>query len=288
MKRFDQVVVIGYGVVTGTVLSHVYSLSEEYGYGVDYIEHEIYPFNSAKKYAENNNIKFFVIEEKTKVTEYFRNILKDKKVLIISASNNYIFPEEIVESDNCTIINFHNALLPNLPGRNAPSWAIYEEYEKTGITWHYVTCNVDEGDIIVQRECSVEDNIKAYELVAKQMELAGEAFIECFENILKGKVLPIKQPHIDNRRLYKSKEIPGNGFFSLDDNPLDIYRLLRAVDYGKNGIFPCPKTIYNDRDVQIRRYKIVSYEETKEGYNKIFIPLNDEKLLMLKFDNIKD
>ena len=77
------------------------------------------------------------------------------------------FQKKIVSSENIVIINFHNALLPELPGRNAPSWSIYEGKDYTGITWHYVTEGVDEGDIIVQKKCDVTADIRAYELVSK-------------------------------------------------------------------------------------------------------------------------
>ena len=47
-----------------------------------------------------------------------------------------------------------------------------------------MTEGVDEGDIIVQKKCDVTADIKAYELVAVQMRLAGEAFDECYESVL--------------------------------------------------------------------------------------------------------
>ena len=50
---------------------------------------------------------------------------QEAKILLLSAHNSYIFPKEIVEKENFTIINFHNAYLPNYRGRNAPTWEIF-------------------------------------------------------------------------------------------------------------------------------------------------------------------
>ena len=145
---FEHICVIGYGVVTGAVLKTVHMLSDKWGYSFEYIEHEVHPFNLADKYAKSNEIESHCIEDRNELLRYFLN-RANKRTLIISASNNFLFPDTLTDNPNITIINFHNALLPELPGRNAPSWAIYLGKNKTGITWHYVTKGVDEGDIII-------------------------------------------------------------------------------------------------------------------------------------------
>lgn len=285
--QFDHVVVIGYGVVTGEVLKTVYSLASKYGYTYEYIEHEVHPFNAAKKLAEAKGIPYNILQDKKDLTRYFEELLM-KKTLIISASNNYLFPEKIVSSENIVIINFHNALLPELPGRNAPSWSIYEGKDYTGITWHYVTEGVDEGDIIVQKKCDVTADIRAYELVSKQMRLAGEAFDECYESVLMNHATRKKQVIEKGRKIYKSYEIPGNGCFNLDDSPKEIYKLLRALDYGKNNIFPPARTKKNGIDIQIRRYKKISVYDSDERQDSIYIPFDNENQLMLRYEIINE
>ncbi len=284
--RFNHVIVIGYGVVTGEVLRIVHGMALKKGYTEEYIEHEIYPFNSAKKYAEAEKIAYHVIEDRKELLEYFRNAVK-RKTLIISAGNNYLFPGELIADDNVTIINFHNALLPDLPGRNAPSWAIYEDRKYTGITWHYVTTRIDAGDIIIQRRCEIDNDMRAYELVAKQMKLASEAFRECYESVLSEDVMPIRQFITEDRRIYKSYEVPADGIFELSSSGKDIYRLLRAMDYGKNLVFPLPQTQLDDQMIRIRRYKKVKKEEIKQQQDRVFIPIDEDYALMLRYDVVE-
>lgn len=284
---FKQVIVIGYGFIAGEVLKDVYKKSLQSGYIVEYIEHEVYPFNQAKKYAEAEKIEYHVIENKTELLEYFMGKTATK-TLIISASNNFIFPSEMVSNENITIINFHNALLPDLPGRNAPSWAIFEGRDKTGITWHYVTKDIDAGDIIIQKECKINDDIKAYELVSEQMRLALEAFRECYDEIIHGMVQAQKQIVSGARRVYKSYEIPADGMFDLTDSAQYIYRLLRAMDYGKNDIFPMPVTEYKGNRIRIRRYKKIKKDQAAEGEDRIYLTLDNEYLLMLRYDIAQD
>lgn len=282
MSDFKQIAIIGYGVITGRVLSYVNECANRYGYIVRYIEHEVYPFNAAKKYAKTMGLGSETIEDSNRLTDYFFELAKEGKTLIVSASNNYLFPKQLVENSNIKIINFHNALLPELPGRNAPSWAIYEKYKRTGITWHYVNSKIDEGDIIIQKECVIDNDVKAYELAARLMNIGGDAFETIFEAVLNNAAKVYKQQISQKRKLYKAREIPGGGQFSLEDNALDIYRLLRAMDYGKNNIFPSPETVYKGQKVKVRRYKKMSRREIGNFEDKLFLPIDNEYVLMIK------
>lgn len=280
--KFSRIIIIGYGMVTGEILQFVHENSVKYQYAVEYIEYEVHPFNQAKKYTESNGITYHRIQDKIELTSYFEAI--SDVTLIISASNNYLFTKELIEKSNITIINFHNALLPSYPGRNAPSWAIYEGQKKTGITWHYVTSGIDEGNIIIQKECEILPDMKAYELVSKLMSLSSEAFKECFQVILTENVSPVVQKIESGRKIYKASEVPGNGRFRVEDPPQDIYRLLRALDYGKNDIFPLPISEYQGNTIRIRRYKIVLDGNKREAGNIINIPYGEAKYLEIKFD----
>lgn len=284
MRDYEEVIVIGYGAVTGEVLSTVCQYAGEYRYQAAYIEHEPHPFNMAAKYAREHGIEYLRIEEKPMLTEYFLKKTQEKTTLIVSAGNHYLFPAELTQRENVTIINFHNALLPELPGRNAPSWAIYEGYRKTGITWHYVQAGVDDGDIIIQKECGISGDTKAYELVARQMKLASEAFAQIYEAILCHRAPAQKQEIAKGRRIYKSKEVPGNGHFDLRDDPAYIYRLLRSLDYGKNNIFPMATTTYQGSTIQIRRYKKAPKDQCEKGPGRIWLDLDHEHCLMLKYE----
>ncbi len=287
LTKFQRVTVIGYGTVTLDVLQCVFNHSIEYGYSVSYIEHEVHPFNTAKKYADSKGIPAYTIEDRDELKQYF---LKTAcvPILIISASNNYLFPKELVEKENVTIINFHNALLPEYPGRNAPSWVIYDQRKKTGITWHYVTTGIDEGNIIAQRQCEIPSEIKAFELAAVLMKLAADSFKDIIDDVLTGVADSIPQTAVGNRKLFKSGDIPGGGRFRLSDDPGAIYRLLRSLDYGKNNIFPPAQTVLEGKQLIIRRYKLVDNNDRKESDFKLYIPYDNEQSLMLRYEIVDD
>jgi hypothetical protein len=92
MKKYEQVIVIGYGVIAGDILKTVCQYAVDFDYNIIYIEHEVQPFSSAKKFAKANKIETEVIEDKDELIAYFhKKIGGGKRTLIISAGNNYIF-----------------------------------------------------------------------------------------------------------------------------------------------------------------------------------------------------
>lgn len=277
---FERVIVIGYGAVTGEVLKFVHEKSIDYKYSVEYIEYEVHDFNTAKKYCLEKDVQMTTITDKNEVTEYFDKI--SEKTLILSASNNYLIPKRILDKEYITAVNFHNALLPKFPGRNAPSWVIYEGEKKTGITWHFVTSRVDAGRIIIQKEIEIEEDIKAYELAGKLMTLAFEAFSEVYEGILLEKIEGSLQGVEKNRKMYLSKDVPGGGSFNISDSWEDIYRLLRATDYGKYDIFPPITVNINDEEMVVVRYKLLPCEKAKTGEDYLIIPSDEGKALQIK------
>lgn len=281
---FKKIIVIGYGKITGGIIKYVYQRQKEYGYSIEFVEYEAEPFGVTRGICNELGIICHKIEDKKELTDYFRGV--EDRCLIISASNNYLFPVEITDDPQYTVINFHNALLPKFPGRNAPTWAIFENEKETGITWHYVTGRVDGGDIIVQKKCSISQDMRAYELVEELMRLAFEGFCEKFDEIMEERVTAKKQSVAGTRRLYKSTDYPGGCMFRMEDSPEYIYRLLRAVDYGKYGIFPPVTAVYQGKKIKIIRYRRLSSRKADKKAGRLYLPLDAEFLLMLSWAEI--
>ncbi|MDE5937959.1 MAG: hypothetical protein K2H37_02610 [Lachnospiraceae bacterium] len=279
--NFTRIVVIGYGKAAGEVLKYIHDRRADYGYELAFIEHEPHALSITGQICRERGIPFASMPDKRELADYLAEI--QEKTLIVSASNNFLFPAALVEKENITIINFHNALLPDYPGRNAPSWVIYRGEERTGITWHYVTAGVDEGNIIIQKSCEIGSDTKAYELTERLMDLACEGFYECFDGVMQENVKAKPQEMQPGRRMYRSTEIPGDGFLNLAEEPEKLYRLLRSVDYGKSGIFPPLQTEVAGVRAEILRYRKIAPEKRKEEADMLHLPLADGNLLKIKY-----
>jgi len=99
-----------------------------------------------------------------------------EKTLLVSAINSYLIPEKVLDNKNIIAINCHHALLPRHPGRNAEAWAIFEQDDETGITWHFITPDVDAGQILIQKKIQLDDRITSFKLLKYQNNLAYQSF----------------------------------------------------------------------------------------------------------------
>lgn len=263
-SRFELVVVIGCGKIAGDVVQYAGNLRKRYGYEVLFLQHESKGESRIQTICRENRIPYEPIKDRDEMTLGLSRIRKP--ALIISAGNYYLFPKCIIEKPNLEIINFHNALLPRLPGRNAPTWAIYLEEEVSGPTWHYVEEDIDRGRILAQESMVLTEDIKAYELTKAIMELAFTLFQTFYEELLLRPMDGVCQPeNTGKRKIYYSYELPNGGVCTMNMEGAEIYRILRSMDYGKNGIFPPPRIeMENNKYVTVLRY---SKKERKHCFN---------------------
>lgn len=120
--NYKRVVIIGYGKIALQCLKFI---KDNFNGLIDVVKLEKeFIVNS----IEENNVNYVHFKNKDKVTEFFNEY--HDKTLIVSANNNYLFPKDIVNKQNLFIVNFHSALLPNYKGRNAQTWAIFEQIKK--------------------------------------------------------------------------------------------------------------------------------------------------------------
>lgn len=282
---FDRVVIIGYGQIVNNCIKKLAELKPKYNYDLLYIEYESTNFSTSVDLCKKENINYEQIEGKQELTNYLFSI--SEKTLLISAGNFYIFPKNIVEKNNLTIINFHSALLPKYPGRNAQTWTIFMGEKEGGATWHFVTEELDAGKYIIQKACEITEDTRAFELTGSIMDVAYEGFTEIIDGVLQDRYDKVQTVAIDpDRKVYKGKDVPGEGHFSLNDKPEYIYLLLRATDYGKSDIFPPMCTELNGQKIRISNYKKIDNDGINEmQYNEkqILIPFDSEKVLRLKY-----
>lgn len=283
MKRknlYRIVIVLGVGKIACGVLKHIVALRDIYGYQVLYINNGKSVYDEGKAFAYDANVEYREIYDSKEMTKFFLSITVN--ALIVSAGNFYLFPKEVIQMQNLVIINFHNSILPDYAGRNAPSWVIFNGEKETGITWHYVSTGIDDGAIICREYCEVGREEKAYHLAGRLMKLGIIGFERCFRNILDDTVQSIPQNRYDVQKIYYAKDIPGGGQCSSNDTTDDIYRLLRSMDYGKADIFPAIVLLWENKPLKILRYKkieIFSMDET----DTLCLPFSDGTYLQIKY-----
>lgn len=246
----DKVIVLG----SGKIAAECIRLLVGYGSPVTAIEQGEQPLSAVRLVSEKHARPYRRIAGDDAMTAYLESI-KDE-TLVVSANNNYLFPRRIVEKRNLRIVNFHNALLPEYPGRNAPTWVIYEQEAATGITWHMVNDKVDAGDILIQKAIPIDSGVTALQLSQKCMDTGIEAFGSLLPGLLQGGVAGQRQELNRRKKVYRSYEVPNQGYLDLAWPTEKMSAFLRALDYGIAQIFPYPKMKLHGHIFSIVKYKI--------------------------------
>ncbi len=221
------------------------------------------------KLAHKYGLEYVNIIDKGQITEYLMKYARSRNVLIISANNRYIFREELISQPNVEIINFHYALLPAYRGMNIPTWVICNGETETGITWHYVTKEIDHGSIIAQRTIIIEDTTTAFDITRKGMQLGREAFESFYEELLEREIQGREVSYPKVERVYKARELPDKGCLDLDKPILHISRLLRAYDYRGMDLMPKLRLILDGTEYSVERYSITQEMEAGDKRTKI-------------------
>ena len=142
--------------------------------------------------AKKEEIPFLIINRQTFHQTMLIEQLSDvKPALIILAGFMWKMPESIVRAFQGKIINIHPALLPGYGGKgmyghHVHNAVISAKEKESGITIHYVNEAYDEGDIIMQARCPVNEKDSADELATRIHKLEHFYYPRAIEFLLSG------------------------------------------------------------------------------------------------------
>lgn len=121
--------------------------------------------------------------------EEFINAIPVDTNLIVLAGYLPIIPPEVCERYERKIINVHPSLLPKYGGKGMYSVKVQEavmaNYEKYGgCTVHYVSKDIDKGEIISQEKIEIDYSLSPWELGGKVFEISTVALIKSIKKIM--------------------------------------------------------------------------------------------------------
>lgn len=108
---------------------------------------------------------------------------------IVLAGFLWLIPEAIIKAFPQKIINIHPAMLPSYGGKGMFGMKVHQAVvaageKESGISIHYVNEKYDEGDIVFQATCQIENNDTPEMLAAKIHELEYEHFPRVIEKLI--------------------------------------------------------------------------------------------------------
>lgn len=138
--------------------------------------------NEATKWAEQYGLNVTIIPKQECYDEILLSAIKDVNIVCL-AGYMYLLPENIVYEFRGRILNIHPSLLPKFGGKGMYGMnvhqAVYDAKEtETGCTVHLVNERYDDGDILVQKSCTISPDDTPESIASKVLELEHLAYPE--------------------------------------------------------------------------------------------------------------
>lgn len=140
----------------------------------------------------DRDINTFLVERNKDLSSEIDILLSSENIdLIILAGFLSILSANFCEKWKGKIINIHPSLLPKFGGKGMYGEKVHQAVldageTESGATVHYVTPEVDEGDIIVQGNFPVEKGDTVTDLQQKVMHTEQKILIEAINKISSG------------------------------------------------------------------------------------------------------
>ena len=114
---------------------------------------------------------------------------KDIDFLVL-AGFLWLVPSYLTDAYPNKIVNIHPALLPKYGGKGMYGMNVHravkaKQEKESGITIHYVNEHYDEGAIIFQAACKLEDDDSPEQIAKKVQKLEHQYFAQVIESVIK-------------------------------------------------------------------------------------------------------
>ncbi len=174
-----------------------------------------------------NDHTILVLQPK-KIREEYEEIISLEPDIIITCAYGQIIPKEILNAPRLGCINVHASLLPKLRGGAPIHRAIINGLSKTGITIMYMNEGMDKGDIISQREISIEESDTAQTLHDKLSILGRDLLLDTLPSIIDGTNKRV--PQEESEATYGFNITREDEHISFDKTSRQIYNQIRGLN----------------------------------------------------------
>lgn len=238
--------------------------------------HGILTAPPVKEYAVNAGIPVF--QPATLKTEEAVNLIASLNPdLLVVVAYGKILPKSVLDIPRYGAINIHASLLPLLRGAAPIQWSIINGFDKTGVTSMQLDEGLDTGDILLQRECTIELEDTAETLFDKLSLLGAQVLTDTLKGIEEGTLKPQKQD--DSISTYAS-------ILTKEMSVIDWSLPAKSVYDKIRGMYPWPGTVTS---VDGKKIKIISAALTEKSGNtsgeivtadkKMYVTCGDKKML---------
>ncbi|MBA4173547.1 MAG: methionyl-tRNA formyltransferase [Hyphomicrobium sp.] len=138
-------------------------------------------------------------------------------------------PQPVIDTPTYGTFQYHPSLLPLHRGPSAISWPIAMGKTHTGLTIFWPDEGLDEGPILLQKECDIGPDETLGDVYFKKLFPMGvDAMIESLDLVRTGKAPKVPQDH--SKKTYEFRFKKELAEIDWSKSAADVYNLIRAVN----------------------------------------------------------
>lgn len=245
---------------------------------------------TVKTYALKNAIKCFQPND-LEEPSFLNEIETLQPDIIFDCSYGKIFSKELLTIPKMGCINIHPSLLPGYKGPCPMRWVLINGEDHTGVTAHYMTEQIDSGEVIYQKKIDISEEEDYQTLYPKLSCLAVDVIKKCIEQLQKEKTMGHPADTYNIKNFYARKFDRHEFYIEWENSSQDIHNLIRGLKEK-----PTAHTFYNNKTIKIHESEIVNNFQTTDTYlpgqivtadkqNGIIIKTKDGFLKIVKLQN---
>ncbi len=199
--------------------------------------------------AEKHNVPVYqprLLRNDTELIEKLKSLDVD---FFVTFAYGQILSQEILDIPKYGTINLHASLLPKYRGANPIQRAIVNGDKVTGVTTMLTVVELDAGDICLNKEIDIYENMTDIELSQEISACAPEMLYCSLAGLKNQKICPVPQD---------IKNITHAGKFCKEDACVDWNKSAKEIHNLIRGLcsWPCCYTFFNDKNIKILRSKL--------------------------------
>lgn len=213
-------------------------------------------FSPVKQVAIENNLPVYQ-PEKAKEEGFVKEIKDLNPDVIVVVAYGQLLSKEFLAIPKYGCVNVHVSLLPKYRGAAPINWVIINGEEKTGVSTMFMDEGLDSGDVILQSEFKLDDEITAGELHDWMTLEGSKVLCETLNLIKEGKAPRTPQNHDEfSYAPIMDKKL---GHIDFSKSAREIHNLVRGVNP-----WPSAYTNYTDKKIKVWKTKILDEKSSKE------------------------
>jgi len=168
---------------------------------------------------------------------------------IVVVAYGQILPGWLLRMARIAPVNVHASLLPRYRGAAPVIWAILNGETITGVTTMLMDEHLDTGDILMARECPIDENLTGGELAGALAQIGADMLVPTLDGLALGTIVPLPQDH--NRASWAPRLTKGQAWITWESDAREIHNQIRGLNP-----WPVARTNFQAQGAQVLRSQI--------------------------------